>query len=155
MDSDNAYITRRHLPHWVIKEATYFVTFRIKRGQNLTVEEQQNVLEHIKSGGGIYYLLCAAVIMPDHVHVILTPMEKFSLQEIMKGIKGVTARKINLNQRSRGSVWQDESFDRIVRDSKELDEKVNYMFNNPLKKGLTEDPWSYHGWYYNEKFFER
>lgn len=65
----------------------------------------------------------------------------------MKGIKGATARKLNQRRGLRGSVWQDESFDRIVRDEGELREKLDYMFRNPVKSGLTKDPWEYPGWY--------
>ncbi|MBZ0203591.1 MAG: hypothetical protein K8I03_11305 [Ignavibacteria bacterium] len=50
-------------------------------------------------------------------------------------------------------MWQDESFDRIIRDDKELNEKLNYMFNNPVKAGITENPWDYVGWYFNEDMF--
>ncbi|MGB5137669.1 MAG: hypothetical protein WBP29_03965, partial [Candidatus Zixiibacteriota bacterium] len=40
-----------------------------------------------------------------------------------------------------------ESYDRIIRDENELLEKINYMFENPLKRGVAEDPWNYPGWY--------
>lgn len=74
----------------------------------------------------------------------------------MKGIKGASARKINKLRNRIGSIWQNESYDRIIRDEKELNEKLNYMFLNPQKKRLTDDPltddpWNYHGWFLNEK----
>ena len=68
----------------------------------------------------------------------------------MHGIKGASAYKINQLRKTKGSVWQKESFDRIVRDGNEFDEKLNYMYNNPIKKELTENPENYVGWYYNE-----
>ena len=37
-----------------------------------------------------------------------------------------------------------------MRDEDELIEKLNYMLNNPVKEGLIEDPWKYHGWYCSE-----
>ena len=70
----------------------------------------------------------------------------------MNGIKGVSPHKINLKRNTSETIWQDESFDRIIRNAEELKEKINYMLNNPLKKGLTDNPMNYHGWYYNEKF---
>jgi putative transposase len=105
----------------------------------------------IKEGDEKYYYLYAVIIMPDHVHLILTPKEDYSLSRIMKGIKGKSARRINENRNEKGSVWQDESFDRILRNEEELFEKLHYMLNNPFKAGLTDDPWNYHGWYFNEK----
>jgi REP element-mobilizing transposase RayT len=109
------------------------------------------VLNHIKEGHQIYYSLAAAVVMPDHVHMILTPNAGCELDRIMKGIKGLSARKINTLRGTSGSVWQDESFDRIIRGQDEFDEKVRYMFDNAVKKGLTDDPWSYHSWFCAEE----
>ena len=150
MDTEELHRTKRHLPHWTLKGSTYFVTFRAKQAE-LTIGEQRLVLEQIKEGNHRYYDLIAAVVMPDHVHIVLTPKAEYSLSNIMKGIKGVSAHKINVKRKTSGSIWQDESFDRIIRDEDELNEKIAYMFHNPLKKGLTEDPWSYHGWYYAER----
>jgi REP element-mobilizing transposase RayT len=150
MEDESLHITRRHLPHWTINGATYFVTFRTRNG-TLTVREQQLTLEHLKEGNGKYYDLTAAVVMPDHVHLLLTPKEEYSLSRIMRGIKGASARRINAMRHHPGPVWQHESYDRIMRDEDELLEKLEYMLNNPLKAGLTDDPHRYHGWYYDER----
>ncbi len=88
--------------------------------------------------------------MPDHVHLLLTPTGEYNISRIMKGIKGTSARELNLKRGTSGSIWQDESFDRIIRDQNELDEKLNYMMNNPAKRGLTDNLWYYHGWYFND-----
>lgn len=146
MEDKGLQITRRHLPHWRIEGATYFLTFRTRQ-LLLTPEEQKVVLDHIKGGNKVYYSLAAAVVLPDHVHMILTPNPGCDLHRIMKGIKGRSARKINTLRGMSGSVWQDESFDRIIRDQDEFEEKMRYMFVNALKKGLTDNPWSYHGWF--------
>ena len=149
-------ITRRHLPHWTLKGAIYFVTFRTdsKTDKNvcptLSVEEQKLVLKHIINGNEKFYTLISAIVMPDHIHMLLTPMGGYSLSRIMKGIKGVSARRLNLKRGTSGSIWQEESFDRIIRNQNELDEKLSYMLNNPAKRGLTESPWDYHGWYFND-----
>jgi len=139
------------LPHWTLKGATYFVTFRTAQ-EKLSIEEQKFVLEHIIKGNERFYNLIAATVMPDHIHLLLTPREGYSLSRIMKGIKGTTARQLNLKRKTSGSIWRDESFDRIIRDQNELDEKLNYMLNNPVKRCLIEDPWEYHGWYFIESF---
>ena len=149
METDDLKVTRRHLPHWTQEGSTYFVTFRVKNGM-LTSEEQKLILEHIKEGSAKFYSLFAAQVMPDHVHILFTPTTGFGLERIMKGIKGVSASKVNRLRGSFGSIWQDESYDRIVRDFDELIQKLEYMLNNPVKKGLCADPWTYHGWHYNE-----
>lgn len=140
-------ITRRHLPHWTLVGATYFITMRL-RVRPLREEEIRVLLDHVVSGHRQYYELVAAVILPDHAHLLLCPLAKYPLSRIMKGVKGATARRLNQLRRTKGTVWQEESFDRIVRDQNELDEKLNYMFMNPVKAGLVDDPSRYPGWYF-------
>ncbi len=146
---DEIKITRRHLPHWTVDNAVYFVTFN-SRNTEFNRTEQITILEHIKKGNNKYYTLHATIVMPDHVHMIFEPLPKYTLRRIMKGTKGASANLINKLRGANGQIWQDESFDRIIRDEKEYHEKVVYMYNNPLKKGLTEDPENYHGWYIND-----
>ena len=154
MGKGELHITKRHLPHWSLDGAPYFVTARTAEGV-LTSEEQVIVLEHIKDGHDRFYTLVAAVVMPDHLHIIFLADLAYDLPAIMTGIKGVSARKINLKRCTTGSIWQDESFDRIIRNEQEFYGKLQYMLNNPLKAGLTDDPWNYHGWFCNGEFFKR
>jgi REP element-mobilizing transposase RayT len=57
--------------------------------------------------------------MPDHVHLVFTPLvnaatnEIYSLAEIMGAIKGASAQLINRELGRTGRVWQTESFDRV------------------------------------------
>ena len=85
--------------------------------------------------------------MPDHVHVILSPNNGRKISDIMKGIKGVSSRDINRLRGVRGALWQGESWDRILRDEGEFQEKLKYMLMNPVEEGLTDDPWTYRGWF--------
>ncbi len=144
-------IKRRHLPHWELKGSTYFVTFKIYKIL-LSHDEIKFVLEHLKSGNGKFYKLIAAVVLPDHVHLVIMPHKEYSLSRILKGIKGVAARQINLRRGVKGSVWQAESFDRIIRSQSDFEEKLNYMWNNPIKLGLANEPQKYAGWYFDEKY---
>jgi len=141
--------TCSRLPHWRLDGSTYFVTFRLAHGE-LSPPERKIVLDHSKSGAANYYTLIATTVMPDHVHLLLTPNPLMDLPRILKGIKGVSARLLNQHRGTRGQVWQDQCWDRIMRDQDELNEKLEYMLLNPVKKGLVDDPWSYDGWYYNE-----
>ena len=83
--------------------------------------------------------------MPDHVHLILTPLvnqqrdEIYSLIAIMRTIKSASAHLINRQLRRNGAVWQEESFDHVLRSSDGLDAKVNYVLQNPVRKGLAKD----------------
>ena len=148
MKENKIQIKKRHLPHWTLKGSFYFITFRVLR-ENLSQIEQKLVLRHIINGDKTYYRLVAAIVMPDHVHQILMPNAGYSLSRIMKGIKGVTSRQINLLRKTSGQIWQHESFDRIIRNDSEYLEKLNYMLNNSVKRGLVDDPWEYYGWHIN------
>ncbi len=150
MDAENNIpvlkVRQRNLPHWELAGSTYFITFRLKNGQ-LSTEEVVTVLEHVKRGDPAYYDLFAATVMPDHVHVVLRPKAGVSLSRITKGVKGVTARLINARRGRRGALWQDESYDRIIRDDTEMGEKTEYIFENAIKQGLCNDGWDYEGFY--------
>lgn len=140
--------TRRNLPHWQLPGSTYFVTFHLLVGA-LEREEVRLVRDHVIEGGGEFYTLIAVTVMPDHVHILLSPNEGVNLSRITKGIKGVSSREINAMRGRRGHLWQDESFDRIVRDRAELFETLKYMLHNAAKRGLVLDPWKYEGWHFN------
>jgi thiamine-phosphate pyrophosphorylase len=141
-------ISKRRLPHWRLRDSTYFVTFRLARGE-MSKEERAIVLRQLESGHGKFFHLIAAVVMPDHVHAMLEPNADVALARITKGTKGVSARVLNQARNVTGQVWQDESWDRIMRDQAELDEKLDYMLANPVRKGLVADGWAWDGWVYN------
>ncbi|MFC2077006.1 transposase, partial [candidate division KSB1 bacterium] len=149
MKNADIKIRRRHLPHWTMEGATYFVTFRTKKIK-LRPDERAAILANLKEGHKKYYLLSAATVLPDHTHVIITPKSSYDLSHILKGIKGNTAKEINRRRKTTGSVWQADSFDRIIRDEEEFVEKMNYIINNAVKKALSDDPYDYSGLYITE-----
>jgi type I restriction enzyme R subunit len=85
---------------------------------------------------GERYLLGDYVVMPNHVHVLLVPLEGFSLTEILRSWKAFTAREINLRAGRSGGLWQRESFDHIVRSGEQLERIRGYIADNPA--GLRE-----------------
>jgi REP element-mobilizing transposase RayT len=140
---------RRNLPHIEELGATYFVTFRTKDDLFLPPAARSIAMKHCLFENGRKIELHAAVIMSNHVHLLFTPLENdggepFSLAEIMKGIKGTSARNINKLLGRTGTLWQDESFDRIMR-AGEFQSKFEYIVANPINAGLTsksgEYPW--------------
>jgi putative transposase len=136
------HIHKRTLPHWQLGGRTYFITFRSAIG-SLTNEALIEIKNIILDGHSKKYEVLFGVVMLDHVHLLLRPLEKesgiwYDLAVIMKGIKGSSARKINISLGRIGTVWQDEYFDRMIRSDEELIEKMEYIWNNPLKKGLAD-----------------
>jgi len=92
--------------------------------------------------------LHAGVIMPEHVHLLLTPMRNgegwpFPLQDILKLIKGPAARSVNMLAGAHGGLWQDESFDHVLRSNESFDEKLEYIRQNPVRRGLVRKPEEY------------
>jgi len=139
-------MTRRNLPHITIPGVAYHLTFRLKEGR-LSSAEIKLMLEHIKMGEPEFYELFAAAVMPNHVHVLLQPRPGVEASRIWKGLRGASARKINLARGTRGKVWDEERFDRIVRDEEDLEVKIRYILNNPVKAGMVKDGLQYEGMY--------
>jgi len=145
-------VTRRNLPHWQEPGRVYFITRRCRKGQGLSPEERSITLGAIRYWDTLKWTVYAAVALPDHVHILAQPLPKpeggvFNLTEILHSVKSFSSQKINQQRKESGSLWQAESFDRIVRDEAEFLEKWQYLRNNPLKTDLAlypEDyPWLY------------
>jgi len=65
------------------------------------------------------------------------------LAKIIHSVKSFSSQKINRLEGNSGSLWQDERYDRIVRDEVEFLEKWQYICNNPLKEELVSQPEDY------------
>jgi len=121
-------------PHFDIESAIYFVTTRLKEeGHLLTNHEieivQGTILELVEQGE---FRLCAYIIMPNHLHVLLKPINH-AVSKTMQLIKGRSSRKIN-----KGYFWQKGFFDFTILTEKKFKEKFNYIHYNPVKWGLVE-----------------
>jgi hypothetical protein len=80
--------------------------------------------------------------------MIFTPLEDaigetYSFEEIIGAIKSASAHTVNKALRRRGSVWQDESFDHVIRHTESLEQKIEYVRQNPVRKGLVSRPEDY------------
>ena len=84
----------------------------------------------------VRYVLDAFVIMPNHVHVLVLPLAEHSLSDITASWKKFAARQINAALDERGTLWQPESYDHIVRDIEQLDGYRKYIAANPVKARL-------------------
>ena len=148
---------RRNLPHLQRDSKRHFVTFVTKNRWILPNWARDIVLESIRHDDALRYDLDAAVVMPDHAHLVLTPgidalhHRVMPLFEITKAIKGASARKINQHLERRGVVWQEESFDRVLRSGKDNYAKVIYVLENPVRKGLVND-WREYQWLWHRPF---
>jgi REP element-mobilizing transposase RayT len=130
---------RRHLPHFQTEYRTYFVTFATRRRWLIPERARSAVLDQILS---FKPCLHVAVVMPDHVHAIVTPPD-IALEEMIGLIKGRSARDVNLLLGRAGSLWQSESFDHELRRAESLEQKIEYVRQNPVRRGLCATPDEY------------
>ena len=101
---------------------------------------------------GKLYNLLAYCVMPNHVHLLIQPLEQESgcfsrISETVKRIKSYTSKQIKALNHCESAVWRADYFDRYIRDEKDMYNVVTYILNNPLKAGLAEEqtewPYSY------------
>jgi REP element-mobilizing transposase RayT len=148
---------RRKLPHLQIDDKPHFVTFCTEDRWVLPPVVRSFVIESCLHDNGQKFDLKVAVVMPDHVHLIFTPlidyeaMEVCSLAEIMDAIKGASAHRVNKFLGRKGRVWQPESFDHALRSSESLDAKIQYLLENPVRQGLARD-WHEYPWLWKKAF---
>lgn len=109
------------------------------------------VVEAMHALDGQRYTLEAHCVMPNHVHLVMTPLAAengyHALARIMYCIKRPTAIAANRLLGRQGPFWQSESYDHVVRNPDELRRIVAYVLLNPVKAGLVDTAnrwlWSY------------
>jgi REP element-mobilizing transposase RayT len=151
------YQYRRRLPHFQKSDTPLFITFCAGGPLLLPGEARDLVLNHCLRERGARVDLFAAVVMPDHVHLLLTALRgpngwPFPLVEVMQSLKGATAHRINRLLCRSGPVWQEESFDHVLRSDESLKAKCEYIRQNPVRAGLIERPEDYRWLWVNPKF---
>jgi len=144
-------VSRRNLPHFELPGSVYFLTFNTANRFILSDSAKDLVLSSFQFQDSKKYALYACVVMDDHAHCILQPMEimikeqarrpvplrpvplempvtpeYYSLSQITHSIKSYSANRIQKLLNIKGSIWQDENYDRIIRDENEYLEKMNY-----------------------------
>ena len=135
---------RRRLPHWRLDGSTYFVTWRLHPNQRPLLPDERDVVDSaIRHFEKVKYELFAFVVMNDHCHILFMPISDHQLKDIVYSWKSYSAHRMQREFKRVGAIWQDESFDRIVRNEAEFLEKGNYILNNPRKRWpVIEDyPW--------------
>lgn len=136
----------RLLPHaYTDTSAVFTVAFatekrvRVFARADVAAAMASTIREHAEATGTVVYAYC---VMPDHVHVLLTPSPTHSVNAFIGQVK-------NLGQRNawslgvRGAFWQRSFWDHCLRDSECLEDQVDYILDNPVRAGLTTDRESY------------
>ena len=89
---------------------------------------------------GKRYDLNEFVIMPNHVHVLVTPKAGHELSKILHSWKSFTATEINKRTGKSGAFWQKESFDHIVRSPAQVERIRQYIKDHPAHGGRGFQP---------------
>jgi len=76
--------------------------------------------------------------MPDHLHLLVRPLPGDPISVLMQELKYVSGRRINIARGSRGTLWQKGFFDHFMRTPKEFAETLDYIHQNPVRKGLAQ-----------------
>ena len=132
---------RGKLPHLQRDFKRHFVTYCTFQRWALPEQTRSIVLRCCLHDNDTKHFLHAAVIMPNHVHLVFTP---WSMRRRTRSIlwrrsweqsKEHQHSFINRELGRTGRVWQTESFDRVLRSSESLVAKIAYIVENPVKKG--------------------
>lgn len=104
------------------------------------------VREALHFRDGSQYNLHAYTIMPNHVHLVfdtnstcddsMKGISQYPVSAILENLKWYTALKANQQLNRRGTFWQQESYDHVIRNQEEFNRIVRYVINNPVKAGL-------------------
>jgi REP element-mobilizing transposase RayT len=166
---DRFLVSRQNLPHMQLPGSGYFTASNTHERQILSEAEREIVFQSILFHDGSKYDLDAAVVMPDHFHLLFRPRTKdtgdYSLPEIFHSIKsysaqeirklrvagGIPATRLSSTSEKGGKdatlhkmrVFQDENYDHIIRNEKDHNETLWYIVMNPVEAALCERPEDY------------
>src|SRR5699024_6270262 len=144
----------------VIQQKKYLATFdrlldQAKSGVHWLKEDRiaKIIADKMHSFDDQKYLLICYCIMPNHVHLLFKLSDRdesrstYPVTDILRLIKGSTARKANIKLQRTGSFWQRESYDHLVRDDEERENIIRYILLNPVKAHLVHS-WKDWKWTY-------
>jgi putative transposase len=129
--------------HATNNSQTYFVTSDTweRRALFRTETWARLFFKVLLSHRGDSYLLHEFVLMPDHFHLLITPM--LALERAVQLIKGGFSFRVKEEFRSNVEIWRRGFADHRIRDFEDFDNHVHYIHLNPVKKHLCARPQDY------------
>lgn len=139
---------KKQLRKLEVPNGTYFITFVTWERLELTPEARKVVLDSTLYFHTERYQLFAAVIMPDHVHLLLQPFrlsesEYWSIGSLLHSIKGFSSKQIPKVMKHIGKVWQDGRHDELIKNQEHFINSWEYIRQNPVKAYLSATPQEY------------
>lgn len=135
-------------PHFRKGDMPAFATFRTEGGYELSPAARDRVLTRCLEEHGKRYGLFAAVVMADHLHLVLQALYAergwpFDLNSVLAALKDGTAQAVRKVIRGNTPVWQAETFTVELRSQDVLDEKCEFVRQNPVRWGVVKTPEDY------------
>ncbi|MFT3990030.1 MAG: alanine--tRNA ligase-related protein [Luteolibacter sp.] len=148
--ADGARYSKAHgLPHFERPWGKYLLTVTTRGRSTLSPDARKITLDAIRHFHSSRYILFAAVVMPDHFHLLIEPQPKdqdaegnpifWELGDLMHSVKSFTAKEINKLTGDSGVVWERDYHDRLIRSDSDFAEKFDYILTNPQRAELTRD----------------
>jgi putative transposase len=134
--------------HRTAPGSSYFVTTKCWQGRSLfqvteIAEIVVTALFHYRDRNA--YLLHEFVLMPNHLHLLLTPAATTSLEKAIQLIKGGSSHQIHKVRANEMEIWQKGFYDWTIRDRDDWRTKSEYIRMNPVRAKVVERPedWPY------------
>ena len=131
---------------------SYFITMVTHRRQPILIKNIDLLRKSFAySKQKFDYRIEEIVVLPDHLHMIITPVNVEEYPKIIGMIKSYFSRHVDIEdaiwlqqsasrQKQRYKpVWQRRYYEHVIRNEKDYMKKIVYMQNNPVKHGLAED----------------
>jgi REP-associated tyrosine transposase len=125
---------------------TYFVTFPTWQRRRLFVVESyvrlflMTLYRYRRDGR---FELHAFVVMPDHVHLLLTPAKDVTIERAIQLIKGGYSHELGTVIGRKREVWQRGFTDHRIRDDGDFMRHREYIHQNPVRRGIVSEAWEY------------
>ena len=120
------------------------VGWNLDRSQDhLSAPERSIVMSAIRFFEWERYRIHAFVVMNDHVHMIIRPLQDHELSDITRSLRTFTSNRMHRDFQRHQPVWDRECWDRIIRCEADLRKKIQYILDNPKKRwpGMEKYPW--------------
>ena len=137
---------------------SYFITVVTHQRNPIVIENIELLRRAFKASKMKYdYQINSIVILPDHFHMIITPKHSEEYPKIISAVKRYFTRhcdqkyyahleqSTSRHQRNMKPVWQKRFYEHTIRNEKDMFEKLQYMYHNPVKHQYTDNPkeWEY------------
>ncbi|MBX7133220.1 MAG: hypothetical protein K1X67_11135 [Fimbriimonadaceae bacterium] len=137
----NFKIWRGRLPHWRADGVTYYVTFRHRR--DLAPDECELLLRCLLKPDGARYDVSIAAVLPGQTELIFkvhetATGEPYELAQIIETAKRKAGKAIIKKTGERFPPFYEESYDRIIRDEAEFEERWEAILGSPEKFELAD-----------------